>query len=269
MGYWNDKVALVTGGSSGLGLAISRTLLRHGAQVTIVGRDARKLQDAAAGLDQFGDVFSCSADITIQPDVDRLFHEHSQRQGRLDILVNCAGKSMRGTALNTTVEQFQELWELNCLATIRCCRAAESMLKNSKGHLVNVGSLASKSVSKYLGAYPVSKFAAAAYTHQLRLELNELGVHVLLVCPGPIARGDAGDRYDDQAASLPKEARSPGGGVKLKGISPDRLAQSILHSCQKRKAELIVPWKAKLLFAISQLSPALGDTIVRKMTSKR
>ena len=79
--------------------------------------------------------------------------------------------------------------------------------------------------SRYLGAYPVSKFAVAAYTHQLRLELGPQGLHVLLVCPGPIARPDAGQRYSGEAADLPASAQKPGGGVRLKGLDPDELAR--------------------------------------------
>ena len=80
----------------------------------------------------------------------------------------------------------------------------------------------------YLGAYPVSKFAVAAYSHQLRLELGPRGLHVLLVCPGPIARADAGSRYADQATDLPPSARRAGGGVRIKGLDPDLLAARVL-----------------------------------------
>jgi short-subunit dehydrogenase len=126
--------------------------------------------------------------------------------------------------------------------------------------------LAAKSASKYLGAYPASKFPVAAYSQQLRYELHPLGVHVLLVCPGPIAREDAGSRYDDQANNLPESARKPGGGVKLKGIPPERLVAKILRYCECRKPELVMPAKARLLFAISQLSPTWGDWIMGKVT---
>jgi len=158
------------------------------------------------------------------------------------------------------------LLELNFLAMTRCTRAFGPSLIESRGHIVNIGSLAAKSASRYLGAYPASKFPVAAYSQQLRLELNPLGVHVLLVCPGPIARPDAGQRYDDQAADLPESARKPGGGVKVKGIAPEKLVAKILRYCERRKPELVMPAKARLLFAIAQLSPTLGDWILTKMT---
>jgi len=127
--------------------------------------------------------------------------------------------------------------------------------------------LASKSAARFLGGYPATKFAVAAYSQQLRLELAEDGVHVLLVCPGPIARPDAGARYDDVAHDLPAAARQPGGGVKVRGLDPDDLARRILHACQRRSPELVVPARARWLFAIQQLWPRLGDWILRRKTS--
>jgi len=93
------------------------------------------------------------------------------------------------------------------------------------------------------------------------------GVHVLLVCPGPIAREDAGQRYDAEASDLPATARQPGGGVKLRGIPPEQLAAKILRACEQRRAELVVPSKARWLFALAQLWPALGDRIIAKKSS--
>lgn len=267
MSYWTDKVALVTGGSSGLGRAIGETLAAGGARVALAAIDAQQVAEVAQALTATGrEAVGFHTDITQQEQVETLVRDTVARFGRIDALFNCAGRSTRGEILATTPEQFQSLWELNFLAMVRCTRAAAPHLIESRGHIVNIGSLAAKTVSRFLGAYPVSKFPVAAYSHQLRLELNPLGVHVLLVCPGPIARPDAGRRYDDQAAHLPESARKPGGGVKLKGIPPEKLVARILQYCESRRPELVMPAKSRLLFAISQLSPRLGDWIIRRMT---
>lgn len=266
--YWQEKVVLISGGSSGLGAMLARTLAAAGAKLVLGAIDAEGVEAVAASLRSTGcDAMGVWADVTQQEPVDRLVAAAIERHGRLDALLNCAGRSARGAVLETTPEQFLDLLSLNFLATVRCTRAAAPHLIQSRGHLVNIGSLAAKTAARFLGAYPASKFPVAAYSQQLRYELNPLGVHVLLVCPGPIARADAGTRYDDQSAGLPESARRPGGGVKLKGIPPERLAQQILRYCQRRKPELIMPAKARLLFAISQLSPTLGDWIIAKMTS--
>jgi short-subunit dehydrogenase len=205
-------------------------------------------------------------DITSDEQVASLIGSTMDRFGRLDLLVNCAGKSGRGKVLETTPQQFQELWELNFLALVRCTRAAAPHLLKSRGHLVNIGSLAGKSAARFLGPYPATRFAVAAYTQQLRLELEPEGLHVLLVCPGPIKRSDAEQRYAEEAKDLPESAKKPGGGLKLKGIDPQRLAKRILRACERRQKELVVPCRSKMLFALSQLSPSLGDWVVNRMT---
>jgi short-subunit dehydrogenase len=262
-----EKRALVTGASSGLGLVIARKLAAAGTRVALVARDEAKLQAAVASIPLSEHrALAISADITQQADVDRARQTIEQTWGKLDLLINCAGKSSRGKIEDTTPEQFQDLWELNFLAAVRCTRAFLPLLLASQGSVVQIGSLASKSASKFLGAYPAGKFALAAYAQQLRLELGPQGLHVLLVCPGPIARDDAGTRYNDQSSHLPAEARQPGAGVKLKGLAPDQLADRILRACERRQLELVVPAKARLLFTISQFWPSLGDWIVNRMT---
>ena len=92
------------------------------------------------------------------------------------------------------------------------------------------------------------------------------GLHVLLVCPGPIAQGDATDRYKEQSQGLPDSAAKPGGGAKVTLLDPTRLAFEILGACEKRKPELVRPRKARILFTLSQVSPRLGDWLLKKIT---
>ena len=262
--YWQDKIIVVTGGSSGLGRIIAEAFHRAGAKLALVALEQSDVEQAAAEIG--GDTLPIHADITRQEDVDRVFETVKKHFSGLDVLLNNAGRSMRGMVLDTTPEQFQALFELNVLGTVRCTRAAVPMLLERKGHLVNIGSLAAKSAVKYVGAYPVSKFAVAAYSQQLRLELGPEGLHVLLVCPGPIRREDERLYPLEGLEGLPESARQPGAGVKVGRIDPNVLAQKIMAYCERRKPELVVPGKARLLFALSQLMPSLGDWLVRKST---
>lgn len=268
MTYWTDKNVLITGGSSGLGRALAMAFVEAEANVLVVARTTEKLRALCDECEkEFGRApHFVAADLTIPKDVDRIFEFVDRELGGLDVLVNNVGKSSRGRVLETADQDFQSMWELNFLSVTRCStRAAESLIAR-RGHIVNIGSLASKATAAYLGAYPATKFAVAGYSQQLRLELEPQGVHVLLVCPGPLRRTDEGTRYQAEAQDLPASASKPGGGVRVKGIVPERLAKRILAACQRRKRELIVPARAKILFALSQLFPGLGDWLIRRMT---
>jgi NAD(P)-dependent dehydrogenase (short-subunit alcohol dehydrogenase family) len=267
MSYWKDKVVLVTGGASGLGRAITDAFAAAGAKLAVVALEIGTAEAAARQLQASGtDALGLRADITRQEEVVRFFDRVLTRFGRLDVLVNNAGRSMRGKLTETSPEQFRDLMELNFIAMVRCTRAALPHLLERKGHVVNIGSLAAKSAARWVGAYPATKHAVAAYSQQLRLELGPEGLHVLLVCPGPITRKNPRLYPLEGAPRVPERAKRQGAGVRLKSVPPDRLAQWILHACQRRKAELVVPGRARILFALSQLWPRLGDLLVRWYT---
>lgn len=267
MSFWKDKVVLVTGGSSGLGRVIAETFAAAGARLVVVGLEADAVRRTAEEMEAAGHaVLGIPADITRQEQVDALFALALGRFDRLDVLVNSAGRSMRGKVLATTPEQFRDLMELNFLALVRCTRAAVPYLLKQRGHVVNIGSLAAKAASRWVGAYPATKFAVAAYSQQLRLELGPEGLHVLLVCPGPLARSTERLYPLEGLEDVPERAQRPGAGVHVRAIPPEWLAQQILRACERRQPELVVPGKARLLFAIAQLWPKLGDWLVLRNT---
>jgi short-subunit dehydrogenase len=272
--FWREKVVLITGGSAGLGLHLVRAWAQSGARVIAVARSAEHLQASVQSLLARGlSVEAIVADVTQDNSVQALFEQVQSKHGRLDLLVNCVGVSTRGLALDVSPHEYQQLMELNFYSVVRCTRAARELLEASRGQVVNIGSLASKAAARYLGGYAPTKFAVAAYSQQLRYEWADRGVHVLLVCPGPIAREDGGRRYSDAsrsstvASQLPASAQAPGGGVRLPGIDPQQLAEWILRAAERRQPELVVPGKARWLFALAQLTPRLADWILLRKTS--
>lgn len=267
--YWRDKVVLVTGGSSGLGRTIAEQFAQRDARVVLVGLDPQRVAAAEAQFRQAGhQVLGLAADVTQQAEVDRLFEKAVGWFGQLDVLVNNAGRSMRGRILDITPEQFQEMLDLNFISAVRCTRAAVPHLLPRKGHIINIGSLAAKTAPRWVGAYPASKFALAAYSQQLRLELGPEGLHVLLVCPGPVRRRDPRLYSLGELDDLPEPARQPGAGVKIDAAQPERLARAILRAAEKRKPELVYPRKARVFFALSQIWPALGDWLLMRLTGE-
>jgi NAD(P)-dependent dehydrogenase (short-subunit alcohol dehydrogenase family) len=272
MTYWQDKVAVVTGGSTGLGRSIAEAFAAAGARVVIAARHADALNTTAEEIRRrvgsaCPEIVAVPTDVTHQTEVEALFQQTIARFGRLDVLVNNAGRSDRGQVLDTTPEEFEELLELNFLSVVRCTRAAAPELLKSHGHLVNIGSLASKTASRFVGAYPASKFALAAYTQQLRLELSPEGLHVLFVCPGPIIKDEPGNhRPAEKTEGIPDHAKKPGAGVKLGAVHAKDLAQAILKACENRRTELVYPRKARILFMLTQLSPRWGDWLLGRFT---
>ncbi|MDE0935784.1 MAG: SDR family NAD(P)-dependent oxidoreductase [Mariniblastus sp.] len=264
MGSWQGKVVIVTGGSGGLGLAIGCAFSQAGATVVLLSRNEEKLRSvcelrakSSIHLDWvLGDVTS---DSSIEAAVESTLKKH----GRIDLLVNNVGKSTRVELLNCSVGQYAELMEMNLYSAIRCTLATMDALKATSGQVVNIGSLASKTGWPKVAPYSVSKHGLAAFSHQLRLE-GPQNVSCLHVCPGPIRRDDAGTRYDAQASEMAESVAQPGAGVKLKGIDPDVLARKIVRQCERRKPELVIPWHAKILFTITQLSPKIGDFLLMR-----
>ena len=129
MTYWQGKRAVVTGGSSGLGRTIARCLVDAGARVAIASNESDALDETARELAaRGGDVLPIVADVTSETDTDRLAATVHNQWGGVDFFCPCAGRSMRGDALATTVDEYRELWELNFLAVLRGVQALADAL---------------------------------------------------------------------------------------------------------------------------------------------
>ena len=263
MNQWKDKVVVITGGSSGLGVALARQFATVGARVVCLARGQEQLQATVEELAGTGSVQSIVADVTDDQSVSNAVASIMDSHGQIDVWINNVGKSLRIALADATVANFEDLMQVNFYSAVRCTRAVTDALERSGGSLINIGSLASKTGWPFVSPYSTSKHALAAYHHQLRLE-GPAAVHYLLVCPGPIRRADSETRYAEQAAGLPDGVAKPGAGAKVKGIDPNELAEKIRIACEKRKLELVMPWKARIAFALSQLSPWLGDKLLKK-----
>lgn len=260
---------MVVGGTSGLGLHLARRLATENARVVILARNTQRLVRTVYDLrddDRF-EVSGFPADVTSLDSTQAGFRQVMEAVPHIDAVFNCVGKSTREKVLDVDVARMREMMDVNLMSTLNVARVAIPYLVPSGGHLVHIGSLASKTAWPWVTSYAVSKSAMATYTHQLRLE-GPPEVHYMLVCPGPIARSDTGSRYDEQVEGMPEQAKAGAAGAKLKGIDPQKLVTRILRGCQQRKRELIVPRYARIAFIASAISPALGDWILRKKMSK-
>lgn len=267
----NDgSVALVTGASAGLGFHVAAEFLALGYRVVLVGRDASRLQSA---LDRLPPDHACRAagevcDLTVPEQVAELMSGIRDRFGRLDVLVNCVGASDRGLIENLAPEKVDMLIRQNVHTALLCSRHAIELLESSSGVIVNIGSMASKVGARFIGGYAIAKHALAGMTQQLRLELKPRGIHVGLVSPGPIRRDDEGSRYDAVVdESLPRQAAQPGGGTRIKGLPPERVAHAVIRMVRRRSPDIVVPSYLRILIAVGHAWPRLGDWLLLKFTS--
>ncbi len=262
-------VALITGGSAGLGWVVARVFLDAGYRVMIVGRSPDRLHQAVERLG--GDAESLAAqpcDLTRREEVEQLIARVQEHYGHLDALINCVGASDRGLAEKLEPEKLQLLITQNVSTALLCSQAALPMLEQSRGVIVNVGSLAAKVGARYIGGYAAAKHALAGLTQQMRLELKPRGVHVALVNPGPIRRDDEGTRYNNQIdESVPQQASRPGAGARVKGLPPEKVAATILSCVRRRRVDVVMPGYMRVLITVGHAFPRLGDWLLLKFTS--
>jgi hypothetical protein len=171
---------------------------------------------------------------------------------------------------NLPPERLEDLLCQNVLTTLLCSQAAIPMLEASVGAIVNIGSLAAKVGSRYIGGYATAKHALAGMTQQMRLELKPRGIHVGLVSPGPIRREDAGERYKESIdPSMPGQASAPGGGTRLKGLAPQRVADAVVRCIKRRVPDIVLPGYMRILIAVGHAFPSFGDWLLLKFTSPK
>ncbi|MCU0719213.1 MAG: SDR family NAD(P)-dependent oxidoreductase [Pirellula sp.] len=264
---WLNKTVVISGGSSGLGLYIAKAAAIQGANVTILGRSSEKLAAAKKEIKQVThhDAQSFAVD-AISPHDSTDFIQWIGTQN-VDLLINAIGRSDRGRLEQLNQSDLESLFRDNVLTTATMTQTMLTSLRRARGCIVNIGSLAGIIASPQMGGYCVSKFALSAYSTQLRLELQESNVHVLLVSPGPIRRDDSHNRYRELAQARGMEqsgANAPGGGANLKLLDPERLSETILKSALNRDIRLVLPAKVKWLAAIHAIWPWLGDQILKR-----
>jgi 3-oxoacyl-[acyl-carrier protein] reductase len=192
----NGKVAIVTGGSRGIGFAIARELLANGAQVTITGLDDAHLSDARRQLQGAGpgSVEALRADVRKYDDVRHVVEATVARFGGLDFLVNNAGVGVFSEVAEMTPEQWSRVLDTNLTGVYYACHAAIPHLRRrGGGFIVNISSLAGKNAFAGGAAYCASKSGLNAFSEALMQEVRYDNIRVSYVMPGSVATGFAGN----------------------------------------------------------------------------
>lgn len=183
------KVALVTGASRGIGLAIARRLAKMGARLSLCARDAKRLQAAAAELQRGGDtVLAVAADVTHADEIASLVQRTEQSLGSVEILVNNAGIGYFGPTHEASEANWDAVLDTNLKSVFLLSRAvAPGMIQRRGGHIINIGSLAGKNAFPGGGIYCASKWGLLGLTECLAEDLRASGIRVSVICPGTVA----------------------------------------------------------------------------------
>jgi len=183
-----DKVAVITGASSGIGAALAGRMAGEGASVVIAARREDRLIAVADKIARSGHTaIPVRADITVRSEAEGIVRTAVERFGRIDILVNNAGRGHFASVEDTTDEMIQSMFALNAFALWYTTRPAlVQMKKQGGGHIINVASMAGKLGYPFNSAYVAAKHACVGFTHALRMELMGTNIYATVVCPAGV-----------------------------------------------------------------------------------
>ena len=267
---FKDKVAVVTGGGSGLGKAICCELAKNGAQVICSDINLELAENTLKQIELAnypGDTFAHFLDVSDAKNITNFFLAISQKFGKVDFLFNNAGIAIGGEIRDLEQQHWRKVFEVNLFGFINCANEAyKMMIKEKKGYIINITSIAA--LTKYTALstpYAVSKTGALAYSRALQLEASGLGVKVLSVCPGAI-KTEMGENMEHINAN--DKAHQQSKDFIAKGISPKLAASIILKSIVKDKKEIIFPKAFKLYYNLTSVLKFIEKQMAIKMTTE-
>ncbi len=249
---FKDKVILITGGSSGLGLGLAHYYAGQGAKLALVARNLEKLNDAKADIEAMhssAQVQVYSIDIGDADKVEAGVKEIVSHFGRLDILINSAGILVEGYFENTSQDDFERVMHTNFSSLVNMTRQALPYLKESKGRVVNIASMASFFGTFGYTSYCASKFAVLGFSEALRTELKPQGVKVQVVCPPEFE----GAMVDGIQAGRTRENREL---AKTAGIlSVEQVTAQTVKGIAKGKFIIVIGTTSRVLAVVNRWMP--------------
>lgn len=256
MAYFQNKVVIITGGSSGIGKALADAALAQGANVAVCARNISKLNELFTPSDK---LLSFQADVSREADCNAFIDAVINKWGRADVLINNAGISMRALFEETSTSVIRELMDVNFWGTVYCTKAALPQIMRNKGVVVGVSSIAGYRGLPARTGYSASKFAMQGFMEALRTEMLHTGTHIMWVSPGFTA---SNIRNVARTADGSSQAETPLDEQKL--MSAEECATIILDAVEKRKRSVVMTGQGKLTVWLNKLLPSLADKLVYK-----
>ncbi|MBW7839783.1 MAG: SDR family oxidoreductase [Chitinophagaceae bacterium] len=257
-----DKVIVVTGGSDGIGKALVSQLLQEDARVATCGRSQEKL-NALITSHNNQHLLALPCDVSDEGEAREFIEKTIAHYGKIDILINNAGISMRSPFNEVSLETMRKVMAINFFGAINCTRYAIQSIIDNQGSIVGISSIAGNRGLPGRSGYSASKFALQGWMEALRSELLDTGVNVLWVSPGFT-------KSNVRKAALTKttsaQGKSPLNEDKL--MTPEECAALIIRAIKKRKRTLVMTAQGKLTVFMNKFFPAWSDRLTRNFFYK-
>jgi len=257
-----NKTVIITGASSGIGLALAKLYLQKGWNVTLGARRSEPMNEVCKSFsaDKY---MTVQTDVTHVADCENLIHKTVDKFGRIDCLINNAGISMRARFNDVEVDVLKKVMDVNFWGAVYCTKAALPHIKDTKGSVAGIGSIAGFRGLPARTGYSASKFALNGFLESLRTEELKTGVHVLTACPGFTAsniRKKALIQDGSQQGESPRQEQ--------KMMTADEVADRIVDAIEKRKRTLVLTRQGKLTVFLNKFLPKLTDKLVYNHMAK-
>jgi short-subunit dehydrogenase len=264
-----DKVALITGGSRGLGLAIARELCAHRGKVALLARDPDELSRAKTELmKQRTEVLTIPCDLLDSRQIQSAVQQTIEAFGKIDILINNAGIIEIGPFDHMKVEDFDRAMRVHFWAPFALTLyVLPHMRAKGGGRIVNVSSIGGKIAVPHMTPYSASKFALTGFSDAIRAELARDKIYVTTVTPGMMRTGSqvhAKFKGDHAAEYNWFEASSK---LPLASISAERAARKIVAACRRGRSALVMPFTAYLIISANAVFPNLTARVMKLVNS--
>ncbi len=258
MSYFADKVVIVTGGTDGIGRALVDLLLHQGAKVATCGRNYDKLYQLQLQYPT-SPLMIDRADVSFEQDCRRLVELTIKTFGKIDILINNAGVSMRALFRDAELDTIRKVMDVNFWGSVYCTKYALPYLIAAKGIVVGVSSIAGFRGLPGRSGYSASKFALNGWLEALRTELRSDNVHVMWVCPGFTTS-------NIRNVALNKDAKAEAESLMDESnmMSAETCAKHLARAIEKRKRTLVLTFQGKETVWVNRLFPAWADKLVQK-----
>lgn len=250
-----DKVVIITGASSGIGLASAKEFAKRGAKVVMASRSINKLHEEAQKLINQGyDALAVKTDVSRIEDCENLISQTVKKYGRINILINNAGISMRALFTELDISVMHRLMNVNFWGTVYCTKYALPYLLESKGSLVGISSVAGFHGLPGRAGYSASKFAIHGFLETIRIENLKKGLHVMIMSAGFTS---SSIREKALNANGEEQGFSPRNEKRM--MPPSRVAKAIIRAIIKKKRNKILTMEGQLTALFQRIIPEIVD----------